>query len=279
MSSSSLATRELGNLTVSIGTSLALESCFGTTENQPTDVEPLKDFTHLWVNLRTIFRNIYGSMPSDALNGIEHRGFAVTMFEEVQVVRERVKEQTNGGVEVRFYYCTYKNLANEFPKANLKTINTVKQQMYNDLEEKALKEVKTYFEAVGQQLDVFDVRLKNLGERVLILTHLPVDLVVIEGFSAVTLLESHTGKTKSKSQWNSKFSTSMDVSRIPFDRMTIQLFGDGKMFGPSNKEYREKIIRIAEKHQWNPTTTKSRILLCIQVEREPIMEAEIRKLY
>ena len=278
MSSSSLASREMGNLTVSIGTSLALESSFGIAE-AVQDVTPLKEFTHLWVNLRTLFRNIHGSVSSDVANNVDHRGFAVAMFEEVQVIRERVKENTNGGVEVRFYYCTYKSLATEFPKANLKTLNTAKQHLYNDLEEKSLKEVKTYFNAIGQQIDVFDVRLKDLGERVLLLTHLPVDLVVIDGFSTVTLLESHTGKTKTKSQWNSKFSTSMDVSRIPFDRMTIQIFGDGKMFGPSNKEYREKLIQIAEKHQWNPTTTKSRILLCIQVEREPVMEAEIRKLY
>lgn len=279
MASHVLSMRELGQLNISIGTSLALESVFGVLENPIEGTPNIADFTHVWINLRTLFRNIHGALSGDKQNGLQGKDLAVTIFEEALVIRERIKEQTNGAVEVNFYYCMYKNLQVEFPKANLKELKTTKQQMFNELENEAMKSCIEFFKAVQQPVQEFDVRLKDLGERVLLFTHLPVDLVNVKGFSTITLLESHTGKTKTKPLWNSKLSTSMDVSRLPFDRMTLQLFGDGKMFGPLNKQYREKIISIAEKHRWNPSVGKDRVMVCISVEREPIMLAEINSLY
>jgi hypothetical protein len=60
-----LAGREMGQLPVSIGTSLALESVTGILPEHETDDPDIHKFDSLWVNVRTLFRNIVASIPSD----------------------------------------------------------------------------------------------------------------------------------------------------------------------------------------------------------------------
>ena len=56
-----MSSRTIGQFPLSIATSLAMEAAFGIYPDRPETKEPILKYDTLWVNVRTIFRNI---MPS-----------------------------------------------------------------------------------------------------------------------------------------------------------------------------------------------------------------------
>jgi hypothetical protein len=48
---------------------------------------------------------------------------------------------------------------------------------------------------------------------------------------------------------------------MPFNPMTLQVFGDSTTFSPFKKPIREELVELAEKYKWNAHTTKERLRL------------------
>ena len=114
----------------------------------------------------------------------------------------------------------------------------------------------------------------------MLLSNYPIDLINFKSALQLALVESHTGVIKKRQHWHTKLLNGRDLPHIPFDRMTIQMFGDtGNLFAPYPKAHREKLLALATQYQWTSLTTKARILQCAELARDHSFEAVVRAMY
>lgn len=274
---SSLSAREVGAIPISIGTSLAIESVLGILPEHETDTPAINGADELWINVRTLYRNILGAVDKDARGGLTPEEITDTLLNEMQTIESALMHQTTGRVQSIFYFCTYHSVTRKFPHAIHKQANTPLQKQASLLEQltmKALLEARP-----PNDFRKFDLDFHDVQKRALIITHYPIDLLNRYKFTTLTLLESHTGALKPPSRWYTKLQNGKDLYNIPFDRMTLQLFGDGVMFLPVNIKVRRAVVDLAGKWKWSSVTTKDYILKSVKEEHEPILEAFIMKLY
>lgn len=282
------AEREVGQFPLSIATSLGLEGAFGIMKEedargiaQDSVNPPIKEYQHLWVNLRTLFRNIHGSMKREAADSLDANALGEMLLIEATTLANLVQDRTQRRVSVFFYACTYKSVESFYPHANFKEKLTDKQRIYAGFESSSV-EVLLRLPHDHLRVETFNMTISPKGsfDHVAVMTHYPVDLLEIKGVRNIGLLESHTGVIKTKYQWYTKLKNGKELVRIPFDRMTLQLLGDSAgMFTAYPPAFRKKLLEIAEKHQWNQRTTRDRIMLTISLAKDPVFEGTIKKLY
>ena len=285
--------REKGQFLVSMGTSLALESLFGVltpsemqTEMKDADsqlefgVPHWKEYDEVWMNFRTLFRNMVASVKNESSSLLTADDYANALLEEFSIIQQTVGKFSSGRVTPRFYVCNYSAIESFYKHANMKVPHTPKQLFYVALERNTIEIVLQRLEKNNDILHVFDMTLPLNGQRTLLLSHYPIDLLNAKNFKSLALLESNTGAIKTKALWYTKLKDGKNLVRIPFNKMTIQLFGDsGGMFAPYPRMDRDKLIGLSVKYEWNSTTTKDRILQGVALMRDPIFEELIRRLY
>lgn len=256
-----VAQRELGNLPLSIGTSMAIE-LFTDRKDPDNPNKFLKKHPppeQVWINIRTLFRNLYNAIDPDLRRKVLADHFVPTLLNELEQIKSLVNEQTLGRTEVVFYHCSYKDLNSRFPKAVHKQLSTDLQKIYFATEENACKDLlKEYGELYG--IRSYISKIRGDLRKVWLLTHIPVDLLSTESFAKVTLLESHTGKLKEKLDWNSKLTGGDKTSHLPFNTFTMQVFGDGGLlFSPMPLKIKREVLEISQKYNWTPATTMEKI--------------------
>lgn len=273
--------RMKGQFPITISTSLALEGAFSILLDKPNPkIPPIQNYDELWINLRTLFRNLHDCFKKEQEVLIMPPDYAKVMREEMHIIQGALDQHTNGRVRAYFYTCSYQNLSGIFKHAQFKDAKTPAQIHYAAQENRTLEELDNLLKETGESFVKFDTVLSGHEKRTLIITHYPVDLLANQYMFDLALLESHTGAIKTKGMWHSKLAGGKDIHRIPFDIMTIQLFGDsGKIFTPYPLEFRKKMLEIAEQYQWTPATTKERIKLTVNLSRTPTLESAIMKLY
>lgn len=277
-----LEDREKGQFPISIATSLALEGAFGILEDKPNpSTPPINGVEELWFNVRTLFRNMNGALKKGTETNVSTDDYAKALIEEIGIIYSIVSQRTAGKTKAYFYLCEYHSLTAIYRHALFKEVNTPNQKQYADMENLSIKAMLNTYRSMGvDPIMVFDTTLRGTGKRCVLITHYPLDLVSNKDMEVTGLLESHTGVLKTKAQWHTKLHNGKDLVRIPFDIMTVQLFGDsGNLLKPYPKEYRKEILDIADKYKWTPTTTKDRIKLTVQLQRKPQLEALVNKLY
>lgn len=277
--------REKGQFPLSIATSLALEGAFDILETGPKyPTPPIHNYDELWVNLRTLYRNIRGAMEREVAEKITHQEMYVQMIAELSALEGIIAQRTSGTMKIVFYACDYNNLTRLYPKALFKPIRTDKQAINASIENNVLAEVFKNEANRDFTLYHFDTRLTLMEARkkprVLIITHYPFDLLSRDEFATMDLLESHTGAIKKPPQWNTKLHNGKELERIPFNKMTIQLFGDSAgLLSPYPIAYRREMIEIANKYKWNSSVSKDRILLCVKMHHNASLQMLVSELY
>lgn len=288
-----LLQRKLGNLPVSLGTSNALNGVFGTTlpsHEQPlTKDPPYREYSTLAINLRTIVRNIDSSVNSQYVAMLTPSTLTRLVIEEINIITELVDVNTNGAIKVVYYAGMYPNAKQQFPKAAIKTITAPKKL-------EALQRELAFFEYLREGdgltyatanlrtsvLDVYDNKpsdelFDKMFGKTLFLTHLPLDLLM-SSTRRYALLESHTGRIKNIPQLYTKLQTKEE--RIPFNIVTIQVFGDtGEMFAPMSKSIRDKVIDLANTHHWHSMTGREKILADIRTNPDAELVRLIQDLF
>lgn len=261
-----IAQREIGQLPLSIGTSMAIEVFTDRPdpEREGRLLPKPKPPEQLWVNVRTVFRNLYNAMNPDLRKLVLPDHFVPTLVNEIEMIQSIVSERTLGLTEVVFYHCTYKDLATRFPKAMHKPLNTELQKIYFAMEQSACEDALTKLH--GQvAIKQYVSKIQGLSKASWILTHIPVDLVSTQFFSKLTLLESHTGKLKERLDWNTKLTGGEKVSHLPFMAFTMQVFGDGGLyFSPMPIKIKNEVLALAEKYRWTPATSLDKVRFSIQ---------------
>lgn len=255
-----VAEREKGEAPLSIGTSLALESLGGFGEF-PNESPPIHKHDELWVNLRTLFRNCFNAIERTVRTELMATDLVNGLIDDIQVLLSTIELRSVGRMNVIFYLNSFKSFTKEFPNGKWRELSTPKQIFEHDLEEKTLKLfMKDFQESIGVDVKEFNVKITAKSGNAVILTHYPTDLLWRSSFQQLTLLESHTGALKSRAEWYTKLTGGKRYNRIPFNRMTMQVFGDGNLlFSSMSPKIKNRILEIAESDDWTPVTTDEKV--------------------
>lgn len=264
--------RELGAAPMSIGTSLAFEGYYRFGEY--ADEKPHRyGLDNFWINLRTLFRNAYGAFNKQDRLNLGPDVFKDAMVEDLMVINSIVNQYSNHLVSVEYYLCSFKSFEKTFPKGLYKELNTPNQQFDQNMEDATIELFK---KGMGElpfefTLKEFDTKIRGNNKRVAILTHYPVDLLGWESFSRLYLLESHTGKIKDRTQWYTKLTGGKRYQRIPFNSLTLQVFGDNNLlFASMLPSIKKRILDIAEEDNWTNATTVEKVRVSINKIPYPV---------
>lgn len=267
---SDLSQRTMSAFPISIGTSLALES-IDKGPNDPYDKERIipntvdtQKYSELWVNLFTLFRNIYQSVSTASRDGIDPVEYKDTLLQEIDIIKDFITRHTAGKLKCVFYASDYADLKSKHPHARIRQDNTDKQKLYTDTMLKVVGGVFKHFTKEDKSIKHFKLKLEpDKATNVLLLTHYAYDLLSFKNFNTLDMLESHTGILKPKGLWYTKLTNGSSLVTIPFNQMTLQVFGDSQTFSPLNKEVRQQLIDISTRYEWNSLTSKDRVRLGI----------------
>lgn len=251
-----LAEREVGQFPISIATSLALEGALGIHPDQekPNGPPPIYSYNRLWVNVSTMIRNIYSSLPKEAQLATGENELAMAVYSDMQGISGVLQDQVGDQMKPIFYQNTLASLEKKFPKAHIRHPTTEKQKQYVTIRDAVIKTLPSLLST--EDYRTFDVEINGEG-KALMLTHIPVDLLSYYRFDDLVLLESHTGHIKRKSDWGSKLYP-RDAT-LPFNKFMLQLFGDDGLFAPHANKYRREILDIAKRERWSPSTSRRKI--------------------
>lgn len=261
-----LADREVGTqVPISIATALALESAFGISEEMPEhkNKPPILTVNALWLNVRTLIRNIMSAIPSADQNKVFPDPLVDALSSEIQIIQAAVDRYTHSGCKVVIYCQSYRSIEREYPHCFHRALKTDKQQFLRGLEDEVIQKLDAVLQT---PLVKSDLKLPGHNDDALIVTHMPVDLLSRYNFTKLRLLESHTGKVKAYTSWNSKLTGGKDLARMPFNHVTLQFFGDGVHFSTFPAKEKKQIIELADAHRWNPTTTLDKMKADIKAE-------------
>ncbi len=266
------------NVPISIATGIAIESSLGLLEEANDEHAPVLDRDQLIINISTLFRNFIGSIPTEKRGFLTPFTLAESLAGEMRVIEQVINEGSEGRCMVVFYHCSYDTLYKKFTKSLPKISNTVLQKDYDSLEKATLGELK---ESILSKppIEYYDVKIALKGGKTLMLSHYPVDLLNRYNFQSLSLLESHTGAIKPPQIWYTKLKDGKDLKIIPFDRMTMQMFGDGVHFSPMPIKIRKLLYNIAVKNKWTAITTKDMIIHSVTMNRDPALEVLVKDLY
>lgn len=251
--------RVKGQFPLSIATSLALESALNMHPDIPPRPDlPIKRFTDLWINLRTLFRNFHNALPKGLSETVTVQEMVEGLIEEMEIIPDVLKYYLDDRApKITFYLSKYKDLPKHYPKAKLRVDSTDKQFHYSKLQDAVMAAFRHHYS--GRFME-FDLKLKgSQAGRTAIITHYAYDLLSHKDFSGLTLLESHTGSFKSSDRWYTKYYQGTALTMIPFREDFLQVFGDQELFKPMEVALRKDLIRIATKRNWSSVTTKARI--------------------
>ncbi|ANZ50220.1 hypothetical protein PHOBOS_30 [Erwinia phage vB_EamM_Phobos] len=256
---------------MSMPTSLAFEGLLKTGEHANDKGEPpIHQYRAIFVNVRTLFRNVYNAF-GDKKAELDANIALAAIEEDVKTIRETVTAVSPSTICV-FYLCQYKTVNKEFPQAKFKNPTTPIAVHYNSVE------MDVYRKVINEKLfdvKLFDVEIKNNVDTVC-LTHLPMDLLWRKHFPKLALLESHTGKVKGPLEWYTKLNGKPE--NIPFNKATLQLYGDGVMFSPEDLKSRRVLEKVAQKYNWNQSTTQSRMRQSLRIANEPFLIEYLNRL-
>lgn len=265
--------REMGTtIPISIATALALEGLY----NRHPDKAPAKSLPAQWgstlyINVRTLFRNLTGALHSDDVFKVKANQYIEVLINELSHINEFLSLEQHA-LRVVFYLPTYASLAKEYGNGDLRIPTTDLQLLKHKLEMDVFGGLEEKYKDTEEHLkpiNFVDVEIKAIErEKIFVLTHFPVDLLNFSNVNEMRLVESHTGEIKTENQWYQKFHTEKD-ERIPFNKAMLLFFGDsGGMFKPQHHKSRKRLLEIAHKYKWTSNTTRDRLLLNVQLSGE-----------
>lgn len=263
-----------GKYMVSIGTSLALETLFGINDNiPPTQPLPFTHYKYLFVNVRTLLRNIHGAVLKELKLEWSNRHYLEEIINEINIIPEIIADQSGQRMGVVLYLCKYDNLKREYPNAVFKETKGLNNVIYSNMESFVIGQLLAKIKNKELNIMVVDTTIPLPEEKVLLMTHSPVDLIPYARSQRIDLLETHTGAIKDRTKWYTKLSGS-DLERVPFGKFSIQVFGDGKLFKGLPSLYRNAVIELAAKQRWNQLTSDTLIKMSLtKIDNKEVVTA------
>lgn len=255
--------REIGILGVSIGTcppllSLEPENLLSIHEKSAS-----RTVSKVMFNITTLIRNYFASMNKDNYDNLDLTEAFDELLTEIGVIKQYVE---GIGKKLLWYYQDSKQLKWLFPNADFREITTDRQiqeaertdalvnALYRELSGSDAprilsKDTKRYTGDYGDFHEVGVAPYREL-EIVAIITHEPHQLFWDRYYNRMYLFESHTGAVKRPSDFYTKLKTLKSGIEIPFNQITLPMFGDGVHFKPSKASVRRELVEIAVEEKW-----------------------------
>ncbi len=252
-----LIQKELGTIPISVSTALALEALFMPEEEKPSEYKGQS----LWFNIRTLYRNLITTILPD--QEYDNKMVISDLLEEINTIIEILSDYgVCGKNKIVFYINSHQSLPKIFSNAKLKIPKTQKQILYFNNEKIVLEAfVKNFVSNEKYTVKIGDYKLDGEDSDAIILTHMPIDLLSRYRFSNLLLLESHTGKLKPQSVWNSKLTGGIKNHRIPFNSFTIQVIGDNSTnFYSYSIIYKSALLELAKESNWSTITGSEKFI-------------------
>lgn len=283
---SELRSRETSGFPLSISTGLALETFFTPIQAVYDDpnrtVAPKSDiskYNQFWVNVATLYRNLIASSKPLTVIGSSIMSIAELLIQEMEVIESLLKTEGMGVCSPHFYFVDYKKVFNSVhPSIKQRAVGSpnLKQLDY------IFESVKEYILKNKPECKLHDPKLiPKANTKAVFLTHYPYDLLSYKYFSNLDLLESNTGKIKSRPLWNSKYYpvSKADLSNLPFMRTLLMILGDRSLIQPNIFKLRDLIVTAAHTRRWTPVTTREKVISDLEIEiKEPFVLAVIRSI-
>jgi hypothetical protein len=271
-----LADRVMGKYPLSIATSLAIEGAIGEHEEHPTGKNELILYDQIWVNIKTIFRNLYNSVDRELVETVPH----VTLYEQVEVEADQfqrvIDSETKGQMKVVFYVSDYAGMERAYPHSHLRGDTTVLQKTYTSA---MIGSLAPYVRNHQEDLKTFKLKITGSSDgKSMLLTHYPLDLIC-KGFRELVLLESHTGTVKHKHQWYTKYLNGSTIPTIPFNEQFIQVFGDKEHFRPTSINIRKAVLDLATQYNWSQVTTRDKLVYDIGLLKDHFLKDNLLQLF
>lgn len=278
ISRATLSERAVGQFPLSIATSMAIESLIGKLPEAPVENPAIRKTELLMVNVRTLIRNLYGSIDKDRRHTLDEFTVAEAISNEIRTIETIVSEESDGQCRCLFYTCTYADILRKFTRAIPKAANSVIQQQAAHSEKTVLAYLLDEYKDTTP-IEEYTRDFPDMNAACVILTHYPIDLLQRYKFTSLLLLESYTGAIKPPMMWNTKLSNGRELELVPFDRMTLQLFGDNVLFVPMSVKIRQRVYKVAVSSGWTPASTKDLVIHSIEQHRDPALEVLVKDLY
>ncbi len=261
------SSRTTSSFPISIGTALALESIFleGKLPKYDKDREipnivKLKNYDEIWINIYTLIRNISGAVDKNIFRNSEPKEILDVLLDEVDNINSLFAIEGNNLCIPKYYYCSYKKLKNKYKNSEVKfrEDKTDLQKFYSHKVNKVIELINKTTEGINN----FDSEIKSdKFTRSLLITHIPYDLLSHKNFNKLDLLETHTGKLKTRFQWYSKYYPigDYDLSNLPFLRILLLVLGDHVLIQPNDIRLRRMIYETSQKGKWTTATTVDKV--------------------
>lgn len=231
------------------GVSIPYELPIGTLKSQAGT------FQVLAVNLLTVVRNVVSSANNPQLTDVTE------ILEQVRRDIRFLNALSNGmlGVEFKLYTLNGKYYRGIHGMKNTRYREATpgtKVQLHDSIVSLTMQALAKEPQGITW-IDTHPFSKDKVNKGV-ILTHVVMDL--LECGSNVKLLESHTGALKQSPEWSSKLLIRKeDRGIIPFNYVTLNIFGDKNFVQPQLPSIKQKVYPIAEKSHWNSSTTLERV--------------------
>lgn len=247
-----LTTRPMSGFPVSIGTSLALETLFkpmiavaDESREVPDKVDPRTYDLYLF-NVSTVLRNLIQSLSWRDMSTVAKKDVADAFLEELEFLTGFFQA---ADLNVKFYWNSYSYALKTYPDKIRRP--TTPQQL-------AVVQLMDYCTAaVRKQDDVLsfskDLHVQR-DAKCLLVSHVPWDLLSWGNFHKLDLLESHTGRIKTRKDWNTKYYPikDKDFSFLPFLEFLLTKLGDSVMFAPAPLKERVELWEVMKKKKVHP---------------------------
>lgn len=246
--------RVVGSTGLSIATHLAMESLFWQTVRKYDDKKEIhkvdiSKYKYYMFNFYTFLRNVLNSFPhKDKREILLTKGFNNILTDEINMLSVLFEKSD---VKVSFYVPNYDVALRHLNKD--KDVNLTAAR----LEHKMLVDADVVVPAT------VDVKiLKNhrvdIPDKTIITTSYGLDILNRGSYS---LLESHTGKLKSKSEFFTKYHKvgSLDLSNVPIVEVLMYILGDNGLVKPLGIPIRKRLLDIAKSKNWTYRTTIDKI--------------------
>lgn len=241
--------RAIGALGMSVGTSLAFE---GPDQNKIVDGDAIM------FNLKTLIRNAHAAYEKDDKEKNKASQLAEDVSSDLRLIGGWLeKARKTKPIQMKVYLADYSKLKSMFPHGDVWEPKTDNQKAYAKLvDETVAILVKQY----GKLIINTKAATPEFTGKGVVLTHHVVDLVTSNTTTKLFLLESYNGIIKPYTLWYTKLTNGNELHYIPFNRLTIQIFGDKSTnFKSSTQGIKELFKKLAKDHNWTSATTMLRM--------------------
>jgi hypothetical protein len=262
--------RSLGALGMSIGTSLAIE--------QPEAAAQIRGSDVILFNLLTLIRNAHDAYESkEDKADLKPEQLMEDVVNDLKMLSRWLEEvRKTKPLQLIVYYPSYFSMKFRFPLADLAKRETDNQKKFDKLSDKTADLIYDKYKKLIERTDIGMPSFKGKG---IVMTHRVVDLAVHDHVLRLTLMESYTGKLKPYTQWYTKLTGGKELYYLPFNKLTIQIFGDKSTdFASSSKAIKDLVKKLAQDSSWTPATTVSRCRLNINMLNDGIDKAALLKM-